>query len=105
MLQHDAGVRAHLRAVGGWVVAEHAHLTVAGARQPLHHFEGGGFAGAVGAEQAVDLAGGDGEADLVDCGEVVVAALQPVNLNCVFHASNTAGIVLWLVEAIVTNRR
>ena len=43
-----------------------ARLSIGGARQGRQHMDGGGFARPIGAEQAEELAGGDGK-------------LQPVN--------------------------
>ena len=48
------------------IEAEHAHLACRDVGQPEHHQDGGGLAGAVGAEQAENLAAADGERDVVD---------------------------------------
>ena len=45
-----------------------------GREQAGEHLDGGGFAGAVGAEEAEELAGLDGEVDVVDGGEVAETA-------------------------------
>ncbi|GGS69694.1 hypothetical protein GCM10010176_010330 [Nonomuraea spiralis] len=50
--------------------AGHAYLAAVAFEDPGDHGDRGGLARAVGAEQAVRLAGGDGEADVVDRDEV-----------------------------------
>jgi len=49
------------------VVAADGGCAVGGFENSGEHTEGGGFAGAVGAEEAVDFAGLAGEADVIDC--------------------------------------
>ena len=48
-------------------------VPVVGFEQAGDDFDGGGFAGAVGADVADDLARADGEADVVDGGKAAVA--------------------------------
>jgi hypothetical protein len=57
------------RPVGLEPPAEQPHLAGVGGDQPEDHVQGGGLAGAVGAEQADDLAGADREADAVHGGD------------------------------------
>jgi hypothetical protein len=49
------------------VEAEHAHPPALGAEQSEHMFDEGRLARAVLADEAEDAAGGDGEADVVEC--------------------------------------
>ena len=65
-----------LDGVGGGIEAE--NLDAAGGRgeEAGEHLDGGGFAGAVGAEEAEELTGGDAEVDVLNGGEVAEAAGQ-----------------------------
>ena len=56
-------------------------MPAVGAQQAAHHLERGRLAGAVGAEQAEDLAAADAEADVVGGGEVAEPLGQPVGLD------------------------
>ena len=56
------------------VFAEDFDAAGGGGEQAGEHLDGGGFACAVGAEEAEELAGCDGEVDAVDGGEVAEAA-------------------------------
>ncbi len=55
-LRHVADVVLDLLALGADVVAERRAAAAVGRQQPAQHAQGGGLAGAVGAEEAVDLA-------------------------------------------------
>lgn len=66
-LQHDAHFRADLAAVGGGVFVEDGDLAGACARETFDDFQRGGFAGAIGAEQSVDLAAVDVEVEIIHC--------------------------------------
>ena len=74
-LAHDEG---DLREVLGAAVpgreAQHVHLAVGGMQQAAHDLEGGGLAGAVGSQEADDLAAVDLERDSVDGADEAVAA-------------------------------
>ena len=73
-LAHDEG---DLREVLGAAVpgreAQHVHLAVGGMQQAAHDLEGGGLAGAVGSQEADDLAAVDLERDSVDGADEAVA--------------------------------
>ena len=57
-----------------------------GALEAFDHFEGGGFAGAVGAEHAEGFAGFDGKGNAVDGGERAVRPLVEIlDLNAGGH--------------------
>ena len=62
-------------------MAGHVCLSFRGPRQGGQHVEGGGFAGAVGAEQAEELAGGNGELQPVDGLQPTIAFAQIGRLN------------------------
>jgi hypothetical protein len=49
------------------VATEQADVTAVGAEQAKQHADGGRLARAVGAEEAVHLAGGDGEVKAIEC--------------------------------------
>ena len=68
---------------GGLVQVEAGHAGTAGGRpqQAAHHLERGRLAGAVGAQQAEDLAAADAEGDLVGGREVAEPLGQPVRLH------------------------
>ena len=55
------------------IVAEHAHLAGVGAAVALEDLDRGRLAGAVGAEEAEDLAAVDGEVDALEGFDVAVA--------------------------------
>ena len=61
--------------------AEQPHLAGAGGDQPEDHVQGGGLAGAVGAEQADDLARTDPEADAVHGGDRPEALADVVDVE------------------------
>ena len=56
--------------------AEDIHLAVGGMQQTAEDLEGGGFAGAVGAEEADDFAAVDLERDAVDGADEAVLAAE-----------------------------
>ena len=66
LLEHDADPRPDGGALLEGVVAEHPDGAAAGRGQPLDELQGGGLAGAVGAEQGEQLAAADGEVDAAD---------------------------------------
>ena len=63
------------------IEAVHADAAAGGPQQRGEHFDGGGFAGAVGAEEGEDLPFGHFEGDVVDCREVVEFLGQIVYLD------------------------
>ena len=81
LLEHQADLAAHRHALPEDIVASHVCLSFRGARQGGQHVDGGGFAGAVGAEQAEELAGGNGELQPVDGFQPTIAFAQMGRLN------------------------
>lgn len=65
-LELDADDGFDLFGVFGDVDAVDEDLATGDGAESFHHFEGGGFAGAVGAEDAEDFAGVNGEGDVFD---------------------------------------
>jgi hypothetical protein len=65
LLQRDADPRADGVGLLGDVVAGHAGVAAGGAQQRDEHADRRGLAGAVGAQEPVDLAGLDGQVDAV----------------------------------------
>ena len=78
LLRHVAepGARAAPERVAGNVAAVEADLAALGAQQAREHAEGGGLAGAIGAEQADDLAERDAEREVVHDDAAAEAAVQ-----------------------------
>ena len=74
VLQRDADAEAHLLRPLGDVEARHRRLPAGGREQRAEHLHRGRLAGAVGSEQAVDLAPRDGEVEVVDRGDVAEGA-------------------------------
>ena len=70
VLKHDAELLARGGLMGGGVETVELHVAAGGRQQRGEHLDGGGFAGAVGAQEGEDLALGDIESDIVDGGEV-----------------------------------
>jgi hypothetical protein len=81
LLQHDAGALAELLRVRRRVEAEDPHPPCRGGTEPLQDLEGGRLAGAVGSEEAEDLASIDGERDVLEHRPVAVAPVEPVHLD------------------------
>ncbi len=92
-LRHVADALLDLLGVGADV--EPGHASVAGARreQAGEHLDGGRLAGAVGAEEAEDLALGDLEAHMVDGDEIAERAGEIADLDGVGHAASTGAAV------------
>ena len=63
------------------VAAFEEHVAVVGPQHAGDHFDGGGFAGAIGAEKADDFAGGDCEADVLNGGDAAIASEEMVQLQ------------------------
>ena len=70
----DSGEEVGAAVPGG--EAEDVHLAVGGVQQAAHDLERGGFAGAVGAQEADDLAAVDLERDAVDGADEAVFAAE-----------------------------
>ena len=70
----DADLALDFDGVGDGVEAEDLDAAGGGGEQAGEHLDGGGFAGAVGAEEAEELAGRDGEVDVLNGGEVAETA-------------------------------
>ena len=70
----DADLALDFDGVGDGVEAEDLDGAGGGSEQAGEHLDGGGFAGAVGAEEAEELAGSDGEVDVLNGGEFAEAA-------------------------------
>src|SRR5262249_18994742 len=64
-LRDDANLALHFDRVGGEIDAEKVHAAGRGSEQAGKHFDGGGFAGAVGSKESEELAGGDLQVDVV----------------------------------------
>ena len=86
LLQDDADALAQRPLAVLGVVAEHAHLAGAAGAVALEDLGRGGLARAVGAEEAEDLPGGDGEGDVAHRLHVAVGLAQAVDLDCRLHA-------------------
>ena len=69
------------------VLSQNAHLSARGRQQAGQHFDGGGLAGAVGAEKAEELPGGDAEVHILHGNEVSEAASQ------IFGCDRRRGVV------------
>ena len=85
LLQDDADALAQRPLAVLGVVAEHAHLAGAARAVALEDLGRGGLARAVGAEEAEDLPGGDGEGDVAHRLHVAVGLAQAVDLDCRLH--------------------
>ena len=71
VLEHDAETFAGLHSSGLWDRARPVRIfPLVGIQQRGQHLDGGGFAGAVGAEEGKDLARCDVEGNVVDGGKV-----------------------------------
>jgi hypothetical protein len=82
LLQRDADPAAHLRRFGCDVVAGDAGVAAGRAQQRHEHPHGRRLAGAVGSEEAVDLARGNLEVDAVDgLQPALEPSLQPDDLD------------------------
>jgi hypothetical protein len=85
LLERDADVQTHLAGVGGDVVTGDGCAARRGCQEGAEHPDGGGLPGAVGTEEAVDLALLDLEVDLVDRREAVELADQLLRTDCRTH--------------------
>src|SRR5262249_31185513 len=62
--------------------SEQLDTSGSGRRETHEHFDGGGFAGSVGAEESEETAAGDGEREPVDGGFVAVHFAQVAHFDC-----------------------
>jgi len=87
-LRHVADVAADLLRLGGDVIALHGCLARRGRQQAAEDPDRRGLAGAVGAEETVDLAGRDGEVETVEGGDVAERLHQAFGMDdgCVDRA-------------------
>ena len=84
LLEGGADRLAHVGALADDVVAGHARGARGGRQQRGEHQHGGGLAGAVGAQEAVDLAGLDAEVDPVHGADAALElADEAVHLDAV----------------------
>jgi len=67
---NDSDLAFDFDGVGGRVKAEDLNAAGGGGEESGEHFDGGGFAGAVGAEEAEELTRRDGEVDVLNGGEI-----------------------------------
>ena len=69
-LRHIAQMLARLARADLEIHSQHQRFAGGGHQQAAHHFEGGGFPGAVGAEQAENFTALNLEIDMVGSGEI-----------------------------------
>ena len=81
VLKDDAELLARGGLMGDGIEAVELHAAAGRRQQRGEHLDGGGFAGAVGAEKREDLALGDIEGDVVDGGEVAEFLDQSLGAN------------------------
>ena len=72
----DADLAFDFNGIGEGVEAEDPDAAGGGGEKAGEHLDGGGFAGAVGAEEAEELAGRDGEVDVLNGSKVAKAASE-----------------------------
>ena len=84
-MQADADAVLELAGLDLGVAAEHADASAGARAQSLEDFDGGGLAGAVGAEQAEDFAGAHFEIDALDGREAAVALGEGFHLDGIVH--------------------
>ena len=82
VLEDDAEAAAHFLLLVHGVEAVHADAAAGGPQQRGEHFDGGGFAGSVGAEEGEDLPRADFERDVVDRHHVTELANEVLDVNC-----------------------
>ena len=84
-LQADADAILEFAGLDFGVAAQHADAAAGAGAQALQNFDGGGFAGAVGAEQAEDFAGAHFEIDALDGRKSGVALGEGFHLYGIVH--------------------
>jgi hypothetical protein len=87
-LRHVADLALDLQPFGAQVEAEHRAFSLIRRQQAAHDADRRCLAGAVGAEEADDLALRHGHVDMVDDGLVAEALDQPANVDGVHLASS-----------------
>ena len=73
---NDANLAFYGDGIGDEIGAENGHAPFAGREQAGEHLDGGGFSGAIGAEKSEELAGSDGQIDVVHGEELAEAARE-----------------------------
>ena len=81
VLEHESDVPADVVAFAGDVEAAHAGGAGGGPRKRAEHVDRRALAGAVGAEEAEDLAGSDGERDAADGLDLAVGLGEVFDLD------------------------
>ena len=81
LLGHVAEPRPHPPRIGQGIEARQADTALVGSQQGGQDAQGGRFAGAVGTEQAVETALGDGEGDPLQSHDAAVTLGQALKLN------------------------
>src|SRR5262249_43623097 len=79
--RHVADIFARFHIVGGHRLAEQFGRAFGDREESGHHFHGCGFAAAIRAEEAEDLAASDPKAHMVDSDEIAEPARQPLSLD------------------------
>src|SRR5690606_15425212 len=89
----DAGAGAAVHGLVAHVQLVDQHLALIGAYQSDHHVEGGGLAGAVGAEQTDDLTALDAQADVANHLTLLVALGQVTGNEGGHYSLDSAGFL------------
>src|SRR3954454_1046176 len=90
ILEDQPDVAAYGALLVADVVAGDRRRAPAGVDESAEHLDRGRLAGAVGPQEAEDLAAVDVEADVIDCDEVSVALGQAPDLDRRVHSSTLA---------------
>ena len=67
IVRHEADLLLDGEGVGGHAEAEQFDFAGGGGGEAHQHFNGGGFAGSIGTEEAEEATAGDGQSEAVDC--------------------------------------
>ena len=103
LLEADADLGLGHGVVATDVSAQDADLAAVGLQLPGEHLDGGGLAGAVGAQEAEDLAGRDLEADALDGLRVAVAEAQVLRADGSAVGSGLDGVGLGHASSLGTS--
>src|SRR5262245_7133518 len=79
LLRHVADALPHGRCANRALHARKLYFSFAGIEQAAQHLDRGGFAGAICAEQTIDLAVANFEAEIVDCAKLAEVAGQALS--------------------------
>ena len=104
LLQRHTDAQAHLLGVAGDVEPGDAGGAAGGAQQGGEHAHGGALAGAVGPEEAVDLAGAHREVDTGDGAVVAEHSAQCTGFDGGCHPADASVEVHWRVRSIASMR-